>query len=101
MINIKTTIHSNIATLYLEGRLTVQSSRQLSEAVDGLDADTTSIDIDLKEVEYISSAGLRVFVAIDKLVAQRNGIFRVLHPNEDIYEVLEMTGLVDVFDIVR
>lgn len=101
MINIQTEIHSNIATLTLQGRLTVQSSQQLSNTIDGLSENITSIDINLEEVEYISSAGLRVFVAVDKLIARRNGTFRILYPNEDVYEVLEMTGLVDVLTIVR
>ncbi len=101
MINIQTEIHSNIATLTLQGRLTVQSSQQLSNTIDGLSENITSIDINLKEVEYISSAGLRVFVAVDKLIAHRNGAFRILYPNEDVYEVLEMTGLVDVLTVVR
>ena len=57
--------------------------------------------IDLSEVDYVSSAGLRVFVATDKLAVKRGGTFTLLHPCADVYDVLEMTGLVDIFTIER
>lgn len=87
------------ATLALNGKLTVQTSPDLSDAVDALPNDVSEIVIDLSEVTYVASAGLRVLVATDKLAVVRGGSMTLLHPCEDVMEVFEMTGLVDVFSI--
>ena len=53
------------------------------------------------DLEYVSSAGLRVLVMTQKLAARRGGTLTLLNTTDDVQEVLEMTGLADVFDIKR
>ncbi|MBQ9021019.1 MAG: STAS domain-containing protein [Eggerthellaceae bacterium] len=89
------------ATIAAEGKLTVQTSPDLEAAINELGEQICDIDIDLKEVDYIASAGLRVLVATDKLVLSRGGTMRLLYPNDDVNEVFDMTGLSDVFTIER
>ena len=100
-MEIKTNVEGTAASIVMEGKLTVQTSPELSEAVDQLPVDVCDIDIDLAGVDYIASAGLRVLVACDKLAVKRGGRMRLLSPCDEVMDVLEMTGLSEVFAIER
>ncbi len=89
------------ATIALEGKLTVQTSPDLEAAINGLDSTVNELEIDLAKVDYVASAGLRVLVAAEKLVTSRGGSMKLLNPNDDVHEVFDMTGLSDVFTIVK
>ena len=100
-MEIKTTVEGSRAALELEGKLTVQTSPELGAAVDGLPAEVCDIDVDIADVTYIASAGIRVLVATDKLAVSRGGRMRLLRPRDEVMEVFEMTGLAEVFSIER
>jgi len=98
-MEIKTTVDGSKATIEVDGKLTVQTAPDLEAAIGQLPADVCSFDIDLAAVSYVSSAGLRVFVAADQLATSRGGGMRLLHPVSEVMEVFDMTGLADVFTI--
>lgn len=98
-MQIDKTIEEGIAVIAPHGKLTVQTSPELEEAVGLVLADSSDLDIDLSDVTYISSAGLRVIVAAGKSTAGRGGRMRLLHPMPDVMDVFEMTGLADILDI--
>ena len=98
-MNITVTTEGSKTTFSLDGKLTVQTSPDLSNAIDSIDANVCDLDFDLTDVSYISSAGLRVLVAAHKLAASRGGVVRLLHPCPEVSEVFEMTGLSTVFTI--
>ena len=100
-MQIGTSVEGSVATITLAGKLTVQTSPDLSAAVDQLPADVCDIDIDLAKVDYVASAGLRVLVSTDKLAVKRGGRMRLMNPCEEVMEVLVMTGLSEVFAIER
>lgn len=100
-MQIGTSVEGSVATITLTGKLTVQTSPDLSAAVDQLPAGVCDIEIDLTAVDYIASAGLRVLVATDKLAVKRGGRMRLMNPCEEVMEVLVMTGLSEVFAIER
>ena len=89
----------NKATISLNGKLSVATSPDLEAAINDLPADTNEFVIDLTNLEYISSAGLRVLVSTEKTAGQRGGSMLLLHPNDEVSEVFDMTGLADVFTI--
>lgn len=99
-MDINTTQDGNKATLVLNGKLSVATSPDLESAIQGLPATVNEFEIDLSNLEYISSAGLRVLVSTEKTAAQRGGKMTLLHPNEEVAEVFDMTGLNAVFTIV-
>ena len=68
--------------------------RELDASVDGI----KEIIIDLKEVEYISSAGLRVILKAKKLMGI-NGKMKVTGANAMIMEVFDITGFADMITI--
>lgn len=98
-MDITTNLDGTRAEIKVVGKLTVATSPTLEETVRQLAETATDFDIDLTELEYISSAGLRVLVTTQKLAAQRGGTMRLLHPTESVQEVFEMTGLAEVLTI--
>jgi anti-sigma B factor antagonist len=98
-MDIKTNISGNRAVLTVSGKLTVQTSPDLHAAIEQLPTEVCDIDIDVADVSYMASAGLRVLVSSDKLAAVRGGVMRLLHPCEAVMEQLEMTGLAGVLAI--
>lgn len=93
-----TTVDGTKADIKVSGRITVQTAVPIKEAVVGLSEDVKDIDIDVSEIKYLSSAGLRVFVMAAKLAAGRGGTMRLVHPTQDILDVLDMTGLINVLE---
>jgi anti-sigma B factor antagonist len=89
------------ATIFLEGKLTVQTAPDLSSALEELGEGVNDLVIDLAKTEYIASAGLRVLVMADKMMSGRKGSLRLVHPNDGVIEIFEMAGLSDAFEIER
>ena len=100
-MDINTVVEGQKATFGMRGKLTVQTVPDLEAAIDRLPVEVSDFDLDLAQVTYVSSAGLRVFVAADRLATSRGGTMRLLHPNDEVMEVFEMTGLADVLPIER
>lgn len=102
-MEIKVIPNESTATITVAGKLTVATSPDLEAAIQQLDdaGEVNAYDIDLSELEYISSAGLRVLVGAQKLAMRKGGTMRLLHPTDAVMEVFELTGLADVMDIER
>ena len=84
--------------LALEGRLDTTTAPELEKELQKSLDDVTDLVFDLTDLEYISSAGLRVLLYAQK-VMNRQGKMTVRHPNEMIQEVFEITGFVDILHI--
>ena len=54
--------------------------------------------LDFSEVDYISSAGLRILLRLHKRMVERQGM-RIVNANETVREVFSITGFVDLFTI--
>ena len=98
MLNIKTKTEGAALTVILAGRLDTTTAPQLEkllkEKLDGLE----DLTIDMAELDYISSAGLRVLLFARK-VMDGKGSLRVTHVNETIMEIFEVTGFADILTI--
>lgn len=97
----ETSIDGDGAVVELSGKLTVQTSPELGQAIEQLPQSICNLDIDLTNVDYVASAGLRVLVAASKLAVKRGGRMRIVHPADGVMEVFEMTGLSEVLVIER
>ena len=98
MMNITGTKNGTELTLALEGRLDTSTAPQLeAELKRGIDG-VTELNFDFAKLEYLSSAGLRVLLAAQK-VMNRQGSMTICNVNETIMEVFEITGFVDIFTI--
>ena len=81
-----------------EGRIDTVTSPEFEEKVLESITGITELTFDLKKVVYLSSAGMRVFMGVQKIMIEQ-GEMELINVNEDIYEVLDMVGLTDVFTI--
>ena len=51
--------------------------------------------MDLEQVDYIASAGLRVLLKSEQVMEERGGGMKLIHVNENVLEVLQLTGFLD------
>ena len=98
MLNIEKKTDGSSLNIALEGRLDTMTSPQLEETLkDSLDG-VTSLIMDFEKLEYISSAGLRVLLSAQKIM-NKQGEMKLIHVNEVINEIFEVTGLSDILTI--
>ena len=85
-------------TIEVVGRLDTITSPALEKAINEAIDSIQSLVLDLKGLEYISSAGLRVLLAAQKKM-QKIGTMKVSNVREEIMEVFELTGFADILTI--
>jgi anti-sigma B factor antagonist len=85
-------------TLGLEGRLDTTTAPQLEEELKNALSGVTELIFDLSELEYISSAGLRVLLQAQKTM-NKQGKMAVRNAGDAIMEIFEVTGFTDVLTI--
>ena len=95
-INIKT--EGETTTLSLGGRPDTITAPELERAVDGIPDGTKDLVLDLTELEYISSAGLRVILKAQKAMNSK-GSMKITGANDSIMEVFDITGFLDILNI--
>ena len=88
----------NKLTISLEGRLDTATAPELEAVSDTALTGVEDLIMDLERLDYVSSAGLRVFLKIQKLM-NLQGTMKVIHVNETIMEVFDITGFVDILTI--
>ena len=88
----------NQLTLFLEGRLDTTTAPELEAVVDTALKDVETLVLDLEQLEYVSSAGLRVFLKAQKLMNTKDTM-KTIHVNATIMEVFDITGFVDILTI--
>lgn len=86
LIQIQGRIDTTTAPI-LEGELKHSVTNEVQELI-----------FDFGSVEYMSSAGIRVIMAADKVMS-RQGEMKLIHVNEEIMDMLDMTGLTDLLTI--
>ena len=90
--------NGNALTLALEGRLDTMTAPELEAEIKAIPADVAALTLDLEKLDYISSAGLRVFLSAHKAMSAKDG-FKVKNVNEIVEEIFEVTGFSDILDI--
>ena len=98
MLNITKHLDNDTLTVALEGRLDTTTAPQLEEMLkENLD-NVKELILDLEALEYISSAGLRVLLSAQKIMS-RQGSMKLIHVNEIVMEIFEVTGFCDILTI--
>ena len=95
-IEIKRTSEETV--IELVGRLDTTTAPALDKTITNDIGDTKNLVINMKGLEYISSAGLRVILGAQKKM-QKIGSMKVTNVREEIMEVFEMTGFADILTI--
>ena len=98
-MNIKAKKENKKLTVLVSGRIDTTTAPELleylKEAMNGVE----ELVLDLQEVDYISSAGLRVILFAQKTMNSQ-GSMCVANVNEDIMETFELTGFTDILTII-
>ena len=100
MLTINKTTENEKTVYYLEGRLDTVTSPELENELRETLPGISKLTFDLEELEYISSAGLRVLLSAQKTM-NKQGEMEIIRVNEAIMEIFEITGFVDIMTISR
>ncbi len=99
-MTIETKENGKEITLLPAGRLDTTTAPQLEAQINAVSERAERLIFDFQELEYLSSAGLRVLLAAHKFFMKRgSGEMIIRHVNETIQEVFEVTGFMDIFTI--
>ena len=85
-------------TVAVSGRLDTNTAPELDAAIKESIEGMTEVVLDIADLEYISSAGLRVLLSTQKTM-MRQGSMKVINVQEPVMEVLEVTGFSDILTI--
>ena len=91
-------LENTALTLSISGRLDTTTAVELENALNESLPGVTSLVLDLAELAYMSSAGLRVVLKAQKAM-NTQGEMKVVNVNEVIMEVFEITGFADILTI--
>lgn len=97
-MTINQTNENGKVTLALSGRLDTVTAPELEAALDTALGGATELCFDFTDLEYISSAGLRVLLKAQKIMNTK-GTMKITGVNETIMEVFDITGFVDILTI--
>ena len=97
-MNIEMKRNAEETMLEITGRLDTTTAPTLDKMINEEMEGTKDLILDLKGLEYISSAGLRVLLSAQKKM-QKIGSMKVVNVCETVMEVFEMTGFADILVI--
>ena len=84
--------------LFLSGRLDINTAPLLEKEISPQSEEITELIFDMKELDYISSAGLRVLLKVQKKMDGRGNMW-VCHVCEGVMDVFKITGFSDILTI--
>ncbi len=94
-VNVETKGGKSVA--FVEGSVNSANAAEFGNALSGLPEGADEIILDIADLAYISSAGLRVILALKKRCG--NKLFKVINANSEVMEVFNMTGFSEIMDI--
>ena len=97
-MNITKNLNGTSLCLALEGRLDTTTAPVLEEVLSSTTEGITELVFDFAKLEYISSAGLRILLAMQKKM-NKQGSMIIRNICEDIMEVFEITGFADILTL--
>ncbi len=99
-MTINKTLEKGKLTLALTGRLDTTTSPQFQDVLIPAFDGSKEILLDFSELDYVSSAGLRVLLLGQKEAKKKGGFMTLSGVSEEVMEVLEMTGFADMLTII-
>ena len=99
-MTIETSREQEKLCLKVKGRLDTMTSPQLDKEVETNLKGTELLTMDLSELDYVSSAGLRVLLSPHKSMKKQGGSMVVRGVNEEVQEVFTITGFSEILTIM-
>ncbi len=97
-MTIKKIKNADKLTLAVEGRLETITAPELESVVNSELDGVTALTFDFSDLDYISSAGLRILLSAQK-VMRKQGSMEIIGANEIVKEIFEITGFLDILTI--
>ena len=97
-MTIEKKINGEAITLIVSGRLDTQTAPELENELDSVLAGLKELTFDFSNLEYVSSAGLRVILKAQKAM-NAQGSMKLTGVNDSIMEVFDITGFLDILTI--
>ena len=97
-MTIEKKINGEAVTLIVLGRLDTQTAPELENELDAVLAGLKELTFDMTNLEYVSSAGLRVILKAQKAM-NAQGSMKLTGVNDSIMEVFDITGFLDILTI--
>ena len=85
-------------TVAIEGRLDTTTAPQLESELNSSIDGVKELVLDLVDLAYVSSAGLRVLLSAQKTM-NKQGSMVIKNANEEVMEIFEVTGFSDILTI--
>ncbi len=94
-------MEDNVAVISLKGRLDVHLSADIEAELNNIirDNKTCHLLLNLKDVEYMSSSGLRIFVSTMRVLKESRRKLKLSNMNNAVKKIFEVVELMDMFDI--
>lgn len=96
-MTISKSLNNKELTLFLEGRLDTGTAPLLENEINNSDNTYEELVLDFTNIDYISSAGLRVLLATKKKMGTKK--FVIKNVKELVLEVFELTGFSEILTI--
>jgi anti-sigma B factor antagonist len=97
-MNVTKTLENGILTVLLDGKMDTGTTPQVAEEIEADIDNADKIVLDMKELKYISSAGLRLLLSLHKKMSAKGGMV-VKNVNETNMEIFDFTGFADILNI--
>ena len=97
-MTIEKKIIGDAATLIVSGRLDTQTAPELENELDATLSGLKELTFDMTNLEYVSSAGLRVILKAQKAM-NAQGSMKLTGVNDSIMEVFDITGFLDILTL--
>ena len=97
-MTINKTQNGTSLVIELEGRLEALTAPELEQELKGCLDGITELTYDFQNLDYVSSAGLRILLSAQKKMSQQ-GSMKVINVNELVMEVFNCTGFTDILTI--
>jgi anti-anti-sigma factor len=94
-------IAQGVARVVLKGRLDIQGAAKIDLEFSAVAGSRRGVVVDMSEVTFLASIGIRVLVLGAKALQRRGGSLVLLSPTPDVEQVLEVTGITDLLPIMR
>jgi len=100
-MELKTKKSNNVIVIYLAGRLDVHLSADVEKEINKIISDDAAshLLLNLQDVEYMSSSGLRIFVSAMRILKESKRKLFLCNMNSAVKKIFEVVELMDMFDI--
>ncbi len=99
-MSLKTEKKGAVLVIYLEGRLDVHKSLEVEQEInDMIEKGEYKLLFNLKDLSYLSSSGLRVFIATLRKLKENNGMLKISEIQANVAKIFKIVEFDDIFEM--